>query len=95
MKVTQSCPTLCDPMDCSPARLLCPWDPPGKKTAVGSLSFLQEIFPDQGSNPGFPHCRQILYCLSHEESPGRLRISQKREIRIVLTASQHKVEAKR
>ena len=23
--VTQSCPILCDPMDCSPARLLCPW----------------------------------------------------------------------
>ena len=23
--VTQSCPTLCNPMDCSPARLLCPW----------------------------------------------------------------------
>ena len=23
--VTQSCPTLCDPMDCSPLRLLCPW----------------------------------------------------------------------
>ena len=23
--VAQSCPTLCDPMDCRPASLLCPW----------------------------------------------------------------------
>ena len=33
--VVQSCLTLCDPMDCSPARLLCPWDSPGKNTGVG------------------------------------------------------------
>ena len=25
---------------------------------------LQGIFPTQGLNPGLPHCRQILYCLS-------------------------------
>ena len=24
-EVAQSCPTLCDPMDCTPTRLLCPW----------------------------------------------------------------------
>ena len=28
---------------------------------VGSLSLLQGIFPNQGSNPGLLHCRQILY----------------------------------
>jgi len=27
---------------------------------------LQGIFPTQGSNPGLPHCRQTLYCLSHQ-----------------------------
>ena len=27
---------------------------------MGSLSLLQGIFPTQGSNPGLPHCRQIL-----------------------------------
>ena len=31
----QSCPTLCDPMDCKPASLLCPWDFPGRNTRVG------------------------------------------------------------
>jgi len=33
---------------------------------VGSLSLLQEIFPTQGSNPGLPHCRWILYQLSYK-----------------------------
>ena len=47
------------------ARLLCPWNSPGKNTGEGCYSLLQGIFPTQGSNPGFPHCRRILYCLSH------------------------------
>ena len=36
---------------------------------MGSLSLLQGIFPTQGSNPGLPHCRQILYQLNHKGSP--------------------------
>ena len=39
---------------------------------MGSLSLLQGIFPTQGSNPGLPHCRWILYQLSHQGSPGML-----------------------
>ena len=31
------------------------------RTGVDSLSLLQGIFPTQGLNPGFSHCRQILY----------------------------------
>ena len=46
-----------------------PWDSPGQNTGVGSRSLLQGIFPTQGSNPGLPHCRWILYQLSHEGSP--------------------------
>jgi len=38
-------------------------------TGVGGLSLLQGNFPTQGSNPGFSHCRQILYQLSHKGSP--------------------------
>ena len=34
-----------------------------------NLSLLQGIFPTQGSNPGLPHCRWILYQLSHQGSP--------------------------
>ena len=45
------------------------WDSPGQNTGVGSLSLLQGIFPTQGSNPGLPHCRRILYQLRHKGSP--------------------------
>ena len=38
-------------------------------TQFSSLSLLQGIFPTQGSNLGLPHCRQILYQLSHKGSP--------------------------
>ena len=46
-----------------------PWNSPGQNTGVGSISLLQGIFPTQGSNPGLPHCWQILYQLSHKGSP--------------------------
>ena len=45
------------------------WNSPGQNPAVGSLSLLQGIFPTQGSNPGLPHYRRILYQLNHKESP--------------------------
>ena len=63
VKVTQSCPTICDPMD------YIPWNSPGQNTGVGSLSLLQGIFPTQGLNSGLLHCRRILYQLSHKGSP--------------------------
>ena len=46
-----------------------PWNSPGQNTEVGSCSLLQGILPTQGSSPGLPHCRQILYQLSHKASP--------------------------
>ena len=48
-----------------PDGLYSPWNSPGQNTGVGSLSLLQGIFPTQRSNPGLPHCRRILYQLSH------------------------------
>ena len=53
-------------MDCSP------WDSPGKNTGVGCHFPLQGNFPTQGSNSGLPHCRLILYHLSHQGSPRTL-----------------------
>ena len=67
--VAQLCPTLCNPMGCSPS---------GSSVhgilQAGILEWvvmppLQGIFPTQGSNPGLPHYRQILYHLSHQGSP--------------------------
>ena len=56
--VTQLCLTPCDPMN-----------PPGKNTGVGCHALLQGVFPTQESNPGLPHCRWIIYQLSHQGSP--------------------------
>ena len=35
----------------------------------GRSSAIQKTFPTQGLNPGLMHCRWILYCLSHKQSP--------------------------
>ena len=37
-----------------PARLLCPWDSPGKSTGVGFQELLQGIFPTQRLNSDLP-----------------------------------------
>ena len=72
--VAQSCLTLCDPTDCSPPGYSVHGDSPGNNTGVGCHALLQGISPNQGSNPGLPHCKQILYCLSHQGScPGSHR----------------------
>ena len=62
VKVTQFCPTLCKSMNYKVHGIL-------QNTGVGSLSLLQGIFPTQGSNPGLPHYRRILYQLSHRGRP--------------------------
>ena len=65
VKVAQSCPTG------RPHGLYSPWNSPDQNTGMGSISLFQGIFLAQGSNPGLPHCRWILYQLSHK---GSLRI---------------------
>ena len=52
-----------------PHGLYSPWNFSGQNTEVGSLSFLQVIFPTQGSSPVLRHCRRILYQLSHQGIP--------------------------
>ena len=65
VKVAQLCLTLCNPMDYPvhgilQARIL-EW--------VVAFPFSRGIFLTQGSNPDLPHCRRILYQLSHKGSP--------------------------
>ena len=50
-KSLQSCPTLCDSMDCRPSGSSVHGISLGKNTGVGSHSLLQRICPSQGSNP--------------------------------------------
>ena len=52
--VAQACPTLCDPLDCSPPGPSVHGDSPGKNTGVGCHALLQGIFQTQGSNLRLP-----------------------------------------
>ena len=56
------------PRGLQPARLLCPWDFPGKNIGVGCHFLLQGIFLTQGANLCLLNCRQILHQLSHQAS---------------------------
>ena len=68
-QLLQWCLTLCNPVDCNlpgssvheilQARIL-EWV---------AMPFSRESSQPRGSNPGLPHCGQILYYLSHEGSP--------------------------
>ena len=69
---SEHCSVMSDSLQ--PHRLYSPCNSPGQNTGVGSLSLLQGIVPTQGLNPGLPHCRQILYQLSHKGSPGILEL---------------------
>ena len=64
--VAQPCLTLLNLVDCSPTRLLCPWDFPGKNTGVGCHFLLQRIFMAQGSNLGLLHWQPNSLPLSHQ-----------------------------
>ena len=52
-----------------PHGLYSPWNSLGQNTGVGNFSLLSGIFPTQWSNLGLPHCRQILYQMSHKGNP--------------------------
>ena len=56
-------------MDCSPPGSSVHEDSPGKSTGVGCHALFQGILPTQGLNPGLPHCRRVLYHLSHLGGP--------------------------
>ena len=56
VKVTQSCPTLCDPMNYAVHGIL-----QARIPEWVAFPFSRGIFLDQGLNPGLPHCRRILY----------------------------------
>ena len=83
--VVQLCPTFCDPMDYSPPS----YSVHGilsKNTGMGCHSRLQGIVPTQGSNPGFPHCKRILFCLSQKGSPSTITFNPPGERSLARTA---------
>ena len=70
--LSQSCLTLCDPMDCSLPGSSVHGYSPGKNAGLGCHALFQGTFPTQGLNPGLLHCKQILYHLIQQESLGIL-----------------------
>ena len=68
VKVAQLCPILCHPMPPHSLPLYSPWNSPGQNIRVGSCSLFQGSSQPRGWIPGLPHCRQILYQLSYQES---------------------------
>ena len=62
--VTQSCPTLCDPMDCSLPGSSVPGILQARILEWVAMPFCRGILPAQGSNQGLSNCRQILYHLN-------------------------------
>ena len=64
--VTQLYPTICGPIDYSPSSSYVNWISQARILEVGCHSLPQGLFQTHASNPGFLHCRQILYHLSHQ-----------------------------
>ena len=65
-EVAQLCPTLCDPMDCSPPGSSVHGIFQARVLEWVAISFSRGIFLTQGSNPGLLHCRQMFYHLSYQ-----------------------------
>ena len=70
VKVAQSGPTLCDLMDCTVHGIL-----QARILAWVAFPFFRGIFPTQGLNPGFLHCKWILYHPSHHGVPMKTGVS--------------------
>ena len=69
----QSCPTVCDPVDCRPPGSSVYGDSPGNNTRVGCHALPWGIFPPQASNPGLPIAGGFFNCLSHQGIPRILK----------------------
>ena len=71
--VAKSCLTLLEPHRLQPARLLCPWDFPGKNIGVGCHFLLQWIFSTQGLNPHFLHWQAGSLIIESPRKPLKVR----------------------
>ena len=81
--VPKPCSTLCNPMDCSPPGSSAHGLSQARILEWVSHSLLHGILLTQGSSPGLPHCRQMVYCVSHQGNPLASRTAEK-EISVVM-----------
>ena len=68
-EVTQSCPILCDSMDCSLPGTSVHKISQARILVCVAISFSRRSFQPRDRTWVLPHCRQMLYCLSHQGSP--------------------------
>ena len=87
MKVTQSCPTLCEPMDYTVHGIL-----QARRLEWVAFTFSTGPSQPQGSDTGLVHCGRILFQLSHKGSPGLLEKRKKYLIQRV-TANEHRISS--
>ena len=73
-----------------PHGLYSAWNYPSQNTGMGSLPLVQRIFPTEESNPGFPHCRWILYQRSHQGSPVHSLVGELRSQKLLGMAKKKK-----
>ena len=71
--VTQSCPTLCNPTNRSPQSSSFHGIPQARILECVVILFPRG-YPPRGQNSDLPHCRQILYHLSHEGNFGHIKV---------------------
>ena len=76
--ITQSCPALCDPMDCRPPGSSVHGIFQGRILKWVAIPFSRGIVPTQGSNLGLLHCRKILYRLSHQGSSSKFTFQERK-----------------
>ena len=68
VKLPQSCPILCNPMDCSPLGSSVHGILQARILEWVAMPSSRGSFLTQGSNPGLLHCSQILYHMNHRRS---------------------------
>ena len=66
MLVTQSCPTLCNPMDCRPPGFSVDGILQARRVEWVAIPMTRGS-SQHSDEPGFPHCRQIILYLSHQK----------------------------
>ena len=86
-KSLQLCTTLCNPMDVQAARLLCPWDFPGKNIGMYCHALLQGIFSIQELNPSLLSLLHWLASSLPLAPPGKPYLSHKRKQKFDVVSS--------
>ena len=88
--VAQLCPSLCNPMDCSPPGSSMHGSLQARTLEWAAISSSRGIFPTQGSNPDLLHCREILYHLNYQ-GPGEKKYFEHAQMLVIVCKKKKKL----